>query len=514
MNEKISFQDIADAISEKSGISKKLSEDFLRELMAVIEVALQKDGAAKIKGLGTFKLMLVEERKSVNVQTGAEIIIPAHQKVSFAPEKSLKEAVNKPFSHLETYVLRDEGPVDPEPADSEEDELSEASEMESAGSAVQISAGSAEHFAAEKVAEVAGEERAEVTPEEPEKVAEPVKVDEVSSSESLQETAQTAGVVETEAAESQAVSAAQSVAENIADAEASAEPEAVAEAQGEAEQISKEEIASADEEAEPEKSESASKQKSSDGEIADSEEPEEQKNKTLGYVILAFVVLCIFAITVIWYTDRSFFKRVCNPDYNPIEVGSDKAPVINVKPKEEAKPVVADSVAVDSVAVDSAKAEIAAVTDSAALMTDSVLSQQPAGESPADASVDDTKAEKPEAAAKAEKVSVKYDSNFKPDFIDYMKANHPNVSLETNGSKKIKVAKGQRLTTIALDNYGDKNYWVYVYLYNYKVIKNPNSVNVGMKLLIPKLDKSLVDGANPVTMEMASEVRKALVEKK
>lgn len=504
MNEKISFQDIAEAISEKNGVTKKLSEDFLRELVAVIEMALQKDGVAKIKGLGTFKLLLVEERKSVNVQTGSEIVIPAHHKVSFAPEKGLKEAVNKPFAHLETYVLRDEGPVDPEPADGEDDELTEIPDSSDAESVSRLADRPDDAVPAEEPAVTEEEQQGEADTEsaEPrmEKTEEPVAP----------------------------VGAGAEAAESADDAETAEKNEA-------AELISKDKIdeadnanASADDDerdneepdAEPGSVEAVPEHKVADNVASvsgneEAEEPEEQKNKTLGYIILAFVVLCIFAITVIWYTDRSFFKKICNPDYNPIEVGSDKAPVINVKPAEESAPaVVADSLS----AADSASAEKSAVSDTSAVSADSTaLEQQPAEEPLAEESAnaaDDEETASPAKETVAEKPIVKYDSNFKPDFIDYMKAKHPDVSLETKGTKKVKVAKGQRLTTIALDNYGDKNYWVYIYLYNHKIIKNPNSVNVGMKLLVPKLDKSLVDGSNPVTMEMASEVRRALVEKK
>lgn len=503
MNEKISFQDIAEAISEKNGVTKKLSEDFLRELVAVIEMALQKDGVAKIKGLGTFKLLLVEERKSVNVQTGSEIVIPAHHKVSFAPEKGLKEAVNKPFAHLETYVLRDEGPVDPEPADGEDDELTEIPDSSDAESESRL---------ADRPDDAVPAEEPAVTEEEQQ------------------------GEADTESAEPRMEQTEEPVAPVGAGAEAaeSADDAETAEKNEAAELISKDKIdeadnanASADDDerdneepdAEPESVEAVPGHKVADNVASvsgneEAEEPEEQKNKTLGYIILAFVVLCIFAITVIWYTDRSFFKKICNPDYNPIEVGSDKAPVINVKPAEESAP----AVVADSLEADSASAEKSAVLDTSAVSADSTaLEQQPAEEPLAEESAnaaDDEETAPPAKETVAEKPIVKYDSNFKPDFIDYMKAKHPDVSLETKGTKKVKVAKGQRLTTIALDNYGDKNYWVYIYLYNHKIIKNPNSVNVGMKLLVPKLDKSLVDGSNPVTMEMASEVRRALVEKK
>lgn len=511
MNEKISFQDIAEAISEKNGVTKKLSEDFLRELVAVIEMALQKDGVAKIKGLGTFKLLLVEERKSVNVQTGSEIVIPAHHKVSFAPEKGLKEAVNKPFAHLETYVLRDEGPVDPEPADGEDDELTEIPDSSDAESLSRLADRPDDAVLAEEPAE---SEMEQVDVNEGAESVEPQKA--------VTEELEGQGETGVEAAES------------AADAELEEKEEKVEAA----EPVSKDDIdeeddvtASANErdneepDAEPESVEAVPEHNVADNVASvsgneEAEEPEEQKNKTLGYIILAFVVLCIFAITVIWYTDRSFFKKICNPDYNPIEVGSDKAPVINVKPAEESAPaVVADSLS----AADSASAEKSvAVTDSlsadsSAVSADSSVAAQPAEAPQAEAAADAAVKEETAPPAKetvAEKPIVKYDSNFKPDFIDYMKAKHPDVSLETKGTKKVKVAKGQRLTTIALDNYGDKNYWVYIYLYNHKIIKNPNSVNVGMKLLVPKLDKSLVDGSNPVTMEMASEVRRALVEKK
>lgn len=508
MNEKISFQDIAEAISEKNGVTKKLSEDFLRELVAVIEMALQKDGVAKIKGLGTFKLLLVEERKSVNVQTGSEIVIPAHHKVSFAPEKGLKEAVNKPFAHLETYVLRDEGPVDPEPADGEDDELTEIPDSSDAESVSRLADRPDDAVPAEEPAVTEEEQQGEADTEsaEPrmEKTEEPVAP----------------------------VGAGAEAAESADDAETAEKNEA-------AELILKDKIdeadnanASADDDerdneepdAEPGSVEAVPEHNVADNVASvsgneEAEEPEEQKNKTLGYIILAFVVLCIFAITVIWYTDRSFFKKICNPDYNPIEVGSDKAPVINVKPAEESAPaVVADSLEADSASVEKSVAVTDSLSaDSSAVSADSSVAVQPAEAPQAEAAADAAVKEETAPPAKetvAEKPIVKYDSNFKPDFIDYMKAKHPDVSLETKGTKKVKVAKGQRLTTIALDNYGDKNYWVYIYLYNHKIIKNPNSVNVGMKLLVPKLDKSLVDGSNPVTMEMASEVRRALVEKK
>ncbi|MBP5482055.1 MAG: HU family DNA-binding protein [Paludibacteraceae bacterium] len=112
MNNKVTLQDLADQLSAISGQSKKLSEGFLRALTEIVEEALAKDGIAKVKGIGTFKIVAIEERKSVSVTDGSAVIIPAHKKITFTPEKELKEAVNKPYEDLETYVLPNDGPVD------------------------------------------------------------------------------------------------------------------------------------------------------------------------------------------------------------------------------------------------------------------------------------------------------------------------------------------------------------------------------------------------------------------
>ena len=120
MNEKKNLQDILGQIAEDAGVSKKATETFIKTLFDIITEALEKDGIAKIPKLGTFKVTSIEERKSVNIQDGSEMIIPAHKKVSFTPEKELKEEINKPFAHLETYVINDNAIVDPEEDDDEE----------------------------------------------------------------------------------------------------------------------------------------------------------------------------------------------------------------------------------------------------------------------------------------------------------------------------------------------------------------------------------------------------------
>ena len=107
MNEKITLQDIINLLCEKQGMAPKDAETFVRAMFDLIEEALTNEKYVKIKGLGTFKLTEVNSRESVHVNTGERIEIQGHSKVSFTPDTSMKELINKPFSHFETVVLNE-----------------------------------------------------------------------------------------------------------------------------------------------------------------------------------------------------------------------------------------------------------------------------------------------------------------------------------------------------------------------------------------------------------------------
>ena len=126
-SEKLNFQDIVELLSEKVSISKSEAEAFLRELFSIIPEALTENDPVKIKNFGAFKLTSIQARESVDVNTGEKIEIPTHYRLSFTSATTLKDLVNKPFSHFET-VLLNEGisfenlTEDSTPPDSEEDE--------------------------------------------------------------------------------------------------------------------------------------------------------------------------------------------------------------------------------------------------------------------------------------------------------------------------------------------------------------------------------------------------------
>ncbi len=107
MSRKLLPSDFIEVIAHQQGITKKKSEAFVRAFFEVIEEGLRNDSFVKIKGFGTFKLVSVSERESVNINTGERFQISGHTKVSFIPDNNLKELVNRPFSHFETTLIPD-----------------------------------------------------------------------------------------------------------------------------------------------------------------------------------------------------------------------------------------------------------------------------------------------------------------------------------------------------------------------------------------------------------------------
>jgi len=101
------LQDIAAIVAERNGMGQRAAEKFVNNFFQLIRDGLKAEKTVKIKGLGTFKIIDVEERESVNVTTGRRFTISGHSKLTFTPEQSLKELVNKPFSQFETVVLND-----------------------------------------------------------------------------------------------------------------------------------------------------------------------------------------------------------------------------------------------------------------------------------------------------------------------------------------------------------------------------------------------------------------------
>lgn len=535
MNNKITIQDLADQISVLSGQSKKLSEAFLRALTEIVEDSLEKDGIAKVKGIGTFKIIAIEERKSVNVTDGSTVIIPAHKKITFTPEKELKEAVNKPYEHLETYVLPNDGPVDAPETDEDEtyvdEELTlsadqttipsisqaqpsvteenreEAAEpvqpvttsSEPRISEVYTSAPNGQPISApkavfeeptittERVNDIQQEENKEEiigekdnnTPIEP--IAE--ASENVSGEEREAETATESEQAETTETTASPETPQKEESETIADNEATCGGEEISEepqtnTANETEN-SEEPVVPDDEHInegkEPEKTTEPSSDIPTGPTNGGKDEHEKKGKKNLLIVIIILIILIILCV---------FIGLNKSPRFKSQMEGI-KEKVTSVFDIESKKNVVVP------------------------------LHPEPAPEPVKDEFFEEKKEDMYEAAQAdpefpepvVEEVQ-NYDW-FEEDFKKFLNKEYPKIHFEVTGEPIIDTIKsGKTLTSMSRKYYnGCKDFWVYIYLYNKDVIKRPDNVPAGTVIKIPQLDQSVVNPESYESVNAAKDVK-------
>ena len=148
MENKLSLGVLSTMLAKRSGKSKKVCDDFLREFFKAVSETLEQGESIRIKGFGSFKIGEVESRVGVSVATGEKHEIPAYKKVIFTPSKELAGAINKPFEEFESVEMDDDVPdeiiygvedpeeesmenqeiVDPDDTDENDGEIVEGSE--------------------------------------------------------------------------------------------------------------------------------------------------------------------------------------------------------------------------------------------------------------------------------------------------------------------------------------------------------------------------------------------------
>lgn len=579
MSEKILIADLVAEVAELTSVPKNRCDDYVKAFFETIANALSVDGIVKVKGLGTFKLVSVEERKSVNVQTGAEMIIPAHSKVSFVPDKVLKDEINRPYAHLKTYVLNANAPLDPPEADDDEATMDDVdvAETQSTDTVAEVVAESAESVVegaeqeveeapapiSEQVAEDSKQGETPIVEDDAKEAvtanadvddkqeqsttnsndnsdwfdnweveyestdkAEPAKSTEPSPKPaSLSELLAKAEADRNERVEEVKPSATEAVSEpETEDSDEIVIPEdiktpeqivaevmaSVKGADFKAEQVAEEPVADSVEEVKEvaeEKVEEVVETVTEDvAEKADEvvETPTEpvaetaeqpivneqpaatlpteekvQHGKVLGIAIIAFLVLLAALIFGLLKVDPDFFKS--------LKAGSDNLTVVPADTSSLAQ-------------------ELSAYTEETENETDSTAAET--DEQPEE-TIEETVKDQLSKPMPAEAV---IDPLWDGEFVAYMKRQNPDVSLEIKGfNKEVAIKPGLFLTMVALDNYGDKSYWIYLYLYNKDRIKNPNNVPIGTKIRVPILDETLVNGTNEKNIEMAKEIRKVFV---
>lgn len=410
MNERLSLQDLIDLLAKKQGIAKKEAETFLRELIAVISESIESYDPVRIKDFGVFKLVKVNARKSVDVNTGEAIEIPAHYKLSFNPDKSLKEAINRPFAHFESVILEDGVSFENMESETEEDI---AEEEDDSTDTISIE---------EEITEyITIPEKSEIKATEANIIAKEIPIPDTEAESAI-----------TEAKE---------------EAEINSEEENARESVSEITRNKTVPVAAA----------AIPRSSSASTDIESMFYNHRKKSKRRRFISLGFVILLIlaaFAIGGYYFQELAAFLTGQPP------VDKSKKVVIVFDKKSPA--------------------------DSLAQKQDSTQIQGIAQETKNEPQ-QETKL--PKAEPKNEEVKIA---------AQPVKDSSKPLATET-------IRSGHTLRNIALEYYGHKSFWVYIYEENKDVIKNANNIALGTKLIIPAPSKYGIDPKNPASIEKAKQ---------
>ncbi len=456
--DKISSQEIIDLVASKASVSKRAAEEFLKVMISSIEDALMEGEVVKIKNFGTFKLQWNEPRKSVNVQTGEEILLSGYHKVTFTPENHLKDLVNEPFAHLEPVLLdEDNEPVmEEKPEDTIPDPLriftEQASEIKNLISEIQ--ALSPVSSQPEKLQETEPEEMVSEENDESEAEAEEV-VEE--KAEPVEDTVPEIPVVEVREVEKEVEKTVVPEANIIPDYNiehtATTEEPVIAEPVVES-NYSKEEI-------QDKEAENVTEEYIPNPFLKDV--PKRKKRRPLRWIliILLFLIACSVGLYYLYPPANNLGNNMINSSAAAIQKAKENislSEMLNnftkwIKPDKKADAPVQPEVVVvpkDTTGIDTVKIQ-EPVVDSLQMLFD-----------------------------------------------------NPRVFTKYIATEKIK--RGSRLALMSLHYYGASDFWVYIYEANKDHIPDPDNIAVGTKILIPELDARLIDSKNPRCIQKAKEL--------
>lgn len=455
MNNKVTFPELVEQVAQYANTSKRMSELFLKELFATISQSLIDGESVKVKGIGTFKLTEVSPRKSVDVNTGEEIEIPGHKKLSFAPDKDMAEAINQPFMHFETEILDDdvtddqlaaidagvptEAPAEAAPVEEETDDTTatEAPAAEAPVAAEEEVVMPPVFVAPVEDPEPEAEAPVEPSEEVPAEAEAPAEVPVQEPADELEE-AVSEEEAEIEEAEPEPVT--------------EVEPSAVAEPEDEAE----------DTEAEGEPDAEAEGEMVSE-ELADERVGQEidKRRITRRSLLEGFVVGVVTTLIVTLFAYRLYLMK-----------GYEATPA-DEEPFTE-------HVSTDSVATpEQALAENSDAADA---------DKQKADEEQKKAEEDKKKAEEEKKKAEEEKQKA-----------EAAKPTTANVAAGTTDTIK----PGTNLYRMSRKHYGSDKFWVYIYEENKAKYPNPNTIPVGAVLHIPQLGKYGAKAGDPASIAAA-----------
>ena len=328
MNEKIILPELIDKFSEKLGMNRKDAELFVKSMLDLVVEALENEKYVKVKGLGTFKLTEVESRESVNVNTGERIEIQGHTKVSFTPDTTMKDLINKPFAHFESVVLNDGVELEDTPIDNivEENIVNEVPVIE--------------EIQPEPIVETPAptEEPVEEVPAAEEATVEEPAIEETIAEETIVEIP-----AEEDIATEETIITEEFVTEVQAEEPISEEPseEASPMVETEAEEVPQPEMAETKEEVEEKPV--FIEEKPTEETIAEEKVATESKEKSINRILWGVIVVLVLIILFGAYW--MFFRSEETPEVKPVvpvqeEQMTEPAPVAEEKPQEETLKIV------------------------------------------------------------------------------------------------------------------------------------------------------------------------------
>lgn len=86
--------ELVEAVATKAGLTKADAQRAIDATFETITAALKEGNKVPLVGFGTFAVSRREAREGRNPQTGATVLIPARNAVTFKPGTQLKESVN------------------------------------------------------------------------------------------------------------------------------------------------------------------------------------------------------------------------------------------------------------------------------------------------------------------------------------------------------------------------------------------------------------------------------------
>ena len=461
MDEKLSIYDIAEILTAKTGREKADIETFIETLIAVINDVITHNGVVRIKGIGSFKVIPVKERESIHVNTGERIVIPSHHKLSFLPDKILKEKINRPFAFFEAIETNEtENNETASSGLSNDDEEDENDEPITAEEPVQ-----------KPVREVtkATEDIAPKTEENPAPLLVLPSEDEIKEGYKM-----TDKEIEKEPddgpSEERAIGSHRASAANR-------------------ETLQKSTIIPIKQEIMSENNERKEQHVNETPKSHPVAKPVVKKKKketsnTSLYVILALLLL-LLGVGIFYYF---YYDRLSYEEFN--------STTQHTQTTDDSFLLPGDSAAVQ----ESEKSENVDTSGVTASGTN---------ESTATSPVASTSSTRKEQTASTASTSSKKTTpqQTKP-------ATDTSTSSDHNVMARVKVASGERLTLLAQKYYGNKVFWVYIYDFNKAKIPDPDRVPAGMEILIPAKEVYAINAQSSASIAQAKELQSKIMANK